>query len=134
MIIKIISLCSKCLIINLSIKMNTSPTSYFIETQSGKLQLTKGTYLTLLKRKSSALKTLDKSKPLYSAYNKKTIKKHYSHGSSHKMIKSLGPNRIALKDRRKNTLMFSVNEDHTIFGGHFHIPLIPMVYDNDNES
>lgn len=88
--------------------MNTSPTSYFIETQSGKLQLTKGTYLTLLKRKSSVLKTLHKTNPLHTN-NKKTIKKHYRLASTHKMLKSLGPNQIVMRDKNRKSLMFSVN-------------------------
>jgi hypothetical protein len=55
---------------------------YCVTTNSGKLELTKGAYLTLMKRKSSICKTLQKQKPIinqsYKQSNKKTIKKSYN--------------------------------------------------------
>lgn len=57
-----------------------SDSPYYVTTNSGKLELTKGAYLTLMKRKSSICKTLQKSKPISHSYkqNKKTIKKSYN--------------------------------------------------------
>lgn len=57
-----------------------SESPYYVTTNSGKLELTKGAYLTLMKRKNSICKTLQKSKPISQSYksNKKTIKKSYS--------------------------------------------------------
>lgn len=53
---------------------------YCVTTNSGKLELTKGAYLTLMKRKNSICKTLQKSKIINNSYkqNKKTIKKSYN--------------------------------------------------------
>ena len=62
--------------------MNKAPSPYTIETGSGTIELTKGAYLTMLKRKSSVNKTLIKSKPISHYSNlKQTVKT--------KMIKSL---------------------------------------------
>lgn len=57
---------------------NDSP--YYVTTNSGKLELTKGAYLTLMKRKNSICKTIQKSKPISHSYkqNKKTLKKSYN--------------------------------------------------------
>lgn len=54
-----------------------SESPYYVTTNSGKLQLSKGSYLTLMKRKNSVAKTLQKSKLITHTYkqNKKTLKK-----------------------------------------------------------
>ena len=54
---------------------------YCVETNSGKLELSKGAYLTMMKRKTN--KTLTKRKPIAHFNEKKsTVKKH--------MVKSVG--------------------------------------------
>ena len=57
-----------------------SESPYYVTTNSGKLELTKGSYLTLMKRKNSVAKTLQKSKPITHSnkQNKRTIKKIYN--------------------------------------------------------
>jgi hypothetical protein len=57
-----------------------SDSPYYVTTNSGKLELTKGAYLTLMKRKNSICKTLQKSKTIThsSKQNKKTLKKSYN--------------------------------------------------------
>ncbi len=57
-----------------------SESPYYVTTNSGKLQLTKGAYLTLMKKKNTICKTLQKSKQIQRSTskhynNKKTIKK-----------------------------------------------------------
>lgn len=44
--------------------MNKTPTAFCVETHSGLLELTKGSYLTLLKRQNEILKTVKKTKPI----------------------------------------------------------------------
>lgn len=53
---------------------------YYVTTNAGKLELMKGCYLTLMKRKNSAAKTLKKTKQIVHFYqeSKKTIKKSYN--------------------------------------------------------
>jgi hypothetical protein len=48
---------------------------FYIETNIGKLELTKGAFLTLQKRKTSTLRTLAKSKPIAKDANKATVKR-----------------------------------------------------------
>ena len=49
---------------------------YCVETEQGMLEVSKGVYLTILKRKCSTIKTLTKHKPINSHWNsKKTVKK-----------------------------------------------------------
>ncbi len=57
-----------------------SESPYYVTTNSGKLELTKGAYLTLMKRKNSVAKTLQKTKTISHSYkqDKKTIKKSYN--------------------------------------------------------
>ena len=56
---------------------------YCVETNAGKLELSKGAYLTMLKRKGVPTKTLAKMKPISHCHEKKsTVKKP--------MVKSLG--------------------------------------------
>ena len=65
---------------------------YCVETEQGVLEVTKGVYLTMLKRKCSTIKTLTKHKPINSHWNsKKTVKKL--------KIKGVGRN---LQKRSKN--------------------------------
>lgn len=93
----------------------------------------KGAYLTMLKRRSSTFKTLVKSKPISHLSDKKTVKK---------MTKSIGRsimqcnahNEIVMKDRMRNSLVFSVFKDKQLFESRVAIPTIEMEYDNDNES
>ena len=57
-----------------------SDSPYCVTTNLGKLQLSKGAFLTLMKRKNSICNTLQKSKKIIcsSKNNKKTLKKSYN--------------------------------------------------------
>ena len=48
---------------------------FYVETQLGKLELTKGAFLTLQKRKSSTLRTLVKTKSILKESCKPTVKR-----------------------------------------------------------
>lgn len=112
--------------------MSKVPSPYCIETESGKLELMKGAYLTLLKRKSSTIRTMEKSKPICHFGNKKTVKKNMtsSYGRSYLASK----NEVLMKDKKKNNLVFSVFRDRELFESRVAIPIIDMADDNDNES
>ena len=53
----------------------TSPFS--VDTNTGPLQLTKGAFLTLQKRKNSTFRTLFKTKPILKDSSKPTVKRFY---------------------------------------------------------
>jgi hypothetical protein len=57
-----------------------SESPYYVTTNSGKLELTKGSYLTLMKRNRSVARTLQKSKVVTHSikHSKKTIKKSFN--------------------------------------------------------
>ena len=57
-----------------------SESPYYVRTNSGKLELSKGSYLTLMKRNNSVARTLQKSKLMINSIkqSKKTIKKIYN--------------------------------------------------------
>ncbi len=48
---------------------------FYIETHIGKLELTKGAFLTLQKRKQSTLRTLAKTKPIVKETPKPTVRR-----------------------------------------------------------
>lgn len=48
---------------------------FCVETQTGKLELTKGAYLTLQKRKTSTFRTITKTKPIKKPSCNPTVKK-----------------------------------------------------------
>lgn len=51
---------------------------YFVKTKNGMLELSKGAYLTILKRQKDSVKTLKKNKIINHFYqNLKTVKKSY---------------------------------------------------------
>ena len=108
---------------------------YSVETQSGTLELTKGTYLTLLKRKSSGIKTLIKSKPIsHISNNKNTVKKPLSKSYGRGSIRSSLRNQLLLKDKAGKGHVFEVCGDRDLFQSRVIIPSIEMVCDNDEES
>lgn len=52
---------------------------YSLETGSSRIEVSKGTYLTMLRRKPSTVKTLRKHKPISpTVFRKKTTKKQYT--------------------------------------------------------
>lgn len=52
---------------------------YFIKTKNGMLELSKGAYLTIMKRQKTEIKTLKKTKKITHQYeNIKTVKKAYN--------------------------------------------------------
>lgn len=117
-----------------------SDSPYYVTTNSGKLELTKGAYLTLMKRKSSICKTLQKSKPINHSYkqNKKTIKKSYNEWKE--KMHSLN-NEMVLMTGKKNgqvmTRSFAVRYDREVFNFPPMIPNVPVIEmecDNDCES
>lgn len=48
---------------------------FYVETNLGKLELTKGAYLTMQKRKNSTIKTLVKTKAITKDSNKPTVRR-----------------------------------------------------------
>lgn len=87
-----------------------------------------------MKRKSSTLKTLAKSKQISHDHDKVTIKKSRTQSARNKLIKSLKATEIFMNDKNKNPLLFSVGHDRSVYQSEIIIPSIPMIYDNDNES
>lgn len=87
-----------------------------------------------MKRKSSTLKTLAKSKQITHDHDKLTIKKSRTQSTRNKLIKSLKSAEIYMTDKNKNPLLFSVGHDRSVYQSEIIIPSIPMIYDNDNES
>ena len=66
--------------------MSKAPSPYSIETLQGTLELSKGAYLTMIKRKNSTIKTLCKSKPISHSNNfKPTLKKSKKMNASHQL-------------------------------------------------
>jgi hypothetical protein len=49
---------------------------FYVETHIGKLELTKGAYLTLQKRKCSTIRTLEKTKMIIKECSKATVKRN----------------------------------------------------------
>ena len=90
--------------------MSKAPSPYSIETISGTLELSKGAYLTMMKRKNSTIKTLCKSKPISHSNNlKQTLKKSKKmYGSCQqdpKGLKSSYMNRSISRDLCKSVKM-----------------------------
>lgn len=56
---------------------------FYIENHLGKLELTKGAYLTLQKRKASTLRTLTKTRFITKETPKHTRKRIYHHATAH---------------------------------------------------
>ena len=117
--------------------MNKTPSPYCVQTISGTLELTKGTYLTMLKRKQSTIKTLIKSKPISRLTNsKQTVKKNLkkSMGWVSSSLRRSTRSQILMKDRQDKTHVFKVCGDEQLFASRVVIPSIEMVYDNDLQS
>lgn len=82
---------------------------YCIETNSGKLELSKGAYLTMMKRKTN--KTLTKRKPITHFNEKKsTVKKHQGKHIG-RSLKASKQNELVIKDRFNNSYTFGINSD-----------------------
>lgn len=86
----------------------------------------------MLKRKSSAVKTLVKSKPIYHLSNKKTVKKNMSKSYGRNIIQSYTHNEVLMKDRLNNNIIFNVYKDKQLFESRMVMPTIDMYDDNDN--
>ena len=117
--------------------MNRTPSPYCVETISGTLELTKGTYLTMLKRKESTVKTLAKTKPIARLTATRTVKKQGSTvGGIRKSIRSqiLTKGQILMKGQALQSHMFQVYADEQLFDRGAAIPSISMLFDNDMES
>jgi hypothetical protein len=99
---------------------------YSVDTGSGKIELSKGTYLTMMKRKLPAVRTLSKHKPISAithAGEKRTVKKP--------MIKSMGRSitrqarhQIMMLDGRNNPYKFHLTGDRDIFDSEIMLPNI----------
>lgn len=118
--------------------MNKTPSPFCIETEWGKLELTKGNYLSLIKRKNEIFKTVKKTKQISHMENKKTLTKNMTRSCKNKggLVRSLQypGNEIALRDRQQNTFLFSVGRDRQLFETKIHIPSIEMIHDNDEDT
>ncbi len=104
---------------------NKSP--YYVITPSGKLELTKGTYLTMMKRKQSTMRTLNKNKysrkddeQFLKKTTKKTIRKMQTVSVDPKMSRSTETVTMFRKrgqgSRTLSSYNFPVEKDGMIFG------------------
>lgn len=117
-----------------------SESPYYVTTNSGKLELTKGAYLTLMKRKSSICKTMQKSRGMNRSYkqNKKTIKKNYTEWKQR--IYSINDETIMMSASRRGfdkARSFKVKPDRQVFNFSIMIPNVPVIEiqcDNDCDS
>lgn len=116
-----------------------SDSPYYVTTNSGKLELTKGSYLTLMKRNHSVAKTLQKSKLLSQSIKqcKKTIKKIY-HPTKSKLYSASKEIVLMTAKRSNHTIsrQFVVKPDREVFNWPMlpNIPIIDMECDNDCDS
>lgn len=78
---------------------------YYVTTNSGKLELTKGAYLTLMKRKNSICKTLQKSKQIIHSnkQSKRTLKKSLNQWKE--KIYSANTDLVHMQTRRSSKYM-----------------------------
>lgn len=85
-------------------KMN-SESPYYVTTNAGKLELMKGCYLTLMRRKNSAEKTLQKKKLITHSFrqSKKTIKKSYNIWKEKTYSSKNSKNEIVLITTKRNS-------------------------------
>ena len=104
---------------------------YYVDTKEGRLEVSKGVYLTMLKKKDSNLKTLQKHKKIAShSTMKNTVKKLMPKG---KLFRSRNES-IMMEDKSRKKHPFLVEKDLQVFNEKFGIPVIEMDYDNDNET
>jgi len=97
---------------------------FCVETQLGKLELTKGNYLTLQKRKSSTFRTLPKNKIIFKDCAKATLKR------TRERSQPPGHNReLHLYDSHGQRVTFNVVRERSRMLGS--LPSIEMAYDND---
>lgn len=114
--------------------MSKAPSPYCVDTEAGPLELTKGTYLTMLRRKSSVTRTLTKTKPIAHFHSKKTIKRPYARPGTRFLLRNQKLDEIHFRDRNDKQYKFSIYSDGQVFANTGVLPSIPMEYDNDAES
>ena len=87
---------------------------YFIDTSNGKIEVSKGAYLTFIKRKGSTIKTTRKTKSIGRITSNLTVKKSFTHSKARSFFQK-------------------ITHDRDIFTS---LPpmIIPMELDNDCES
>ncbi len=108
----------------------TSPFS--VDTNAGPLQLTKGAFLTLQKRKNSTFRTLSKTKPILKDSCKPTVKRLYRPYGDY----DSPPDEVAMHTRGGDEVRFTVCREADKFRWKMlkSLPTIEMAYDNDEES
>ena len=99
---------------------------YCIETKKGKLEVSKGAYLTMLKRKTpqNKRKFISRNHPTSTLKKMKTFE--VNRKSKSRSIK--------MRDRFNKCHTFNLPADYEVFEGRMILPSISMEYDNDNES
>ena len=104
---------------------------FCIETNSGKIELTKGNFLALQKRKQSTLRTLAKTKPIAKECSKSTVKR--SSGRSSSVQRS---DEVGLFNKCGEEVRFAVSGEGERLRWRMlkSLPSIEMSYDNDEES
>jgi hypothetical protein len=108
---------------------------YCVETKAGKLEVSKGAYLTMMKRKNNAVKTLAKRKPISHYHEKKTtVKKPLVKSMGRSINRSLRQKELLIRDSQNNSYTFGLSNDREVFESSVVLPSIDMEYDNDNES
>lgn len=105
---------------------------FYVETQLGKLELTKGSYLTLQKRKNSAFRTLAKTKVILKDCPKPTVKRQLRN----RQQDHLDDTQIVMLNQKGQPVTFGVDRETDrlwcrMLGS---LPTIEMAYDNDAES
>lgn len=89
---------------------------YCVETGEGYLELTKGAYLAMVRRKNSASKTLPKHKPINShACLEGTVKKMKVKNHERNFEHRSKPKKLYMLDRMKKIHTFKLKDDSEIF-------------------
>ena len=105
---------------------------FCVQTNLGKLQLTKGAFLTLQKRKNSTLRTLAKTKVISKDCLKSTVKRY----ARAKDLLCSRYDEVSLINKNGDDIRFIVlNESDLLrWKGIKALPTIEMNHDNDEES
>ena len=105
---------------------------FYVETYLGKLELTKGAYLTLQKRKSSTIRTLEKTKIIVKECSKPTVKRRLRN----RCKKAQEGHQVLMVDCFGQQVSFKVEREAERLSNKMvgSLPSIEMSYDNDAES
>lgn len=105
---------------------------FCIQTNLGRLELTKGAFLTLQRRNCLALHTAAKTKPIAKEHTKTTVKRRHQEHE----VKCTRYRQIRLKNRQGRNIRFSVagEGERLRWKESASLPTKEMSCDNDDES